>query len=152
MLVALGMRGSGKSRLVAELGTRPGRTGALVLVGECVELAEGELAFSPIIPALRGVMFEDAAGVGGVGRSAAGGAGRTVAGAGSRRGAPPAVVRGRVPFLLDWPAPPVLLVVEDVHWVDRACAIYFGFLVPNARRDALVLAIFWPDELLAVIR
>ena len=42
MLVA-GDAGIGKSRLVAELGTRARATGALVLVGECVELAEGSL-------------------------------------------------------------------------------------------------------------
>ncbi len=52
MLVA-GEAGMGKSRLVAELGTRAEGAGALVLVGECVELAEGELAFLPIISALR---------------------------------------------------------------------------------------------------
>jgi hypothetical protein len=71
MLVA-GEAGMGKSRLVAEFGTRARGAGALVLVGECVELAEGELAFLPIISALRGVMADEAAleGLGGPLRSA----------------------------------------------------------------------------------
>jgi hypothetical protein len=71
MLVA-GEAGIGKSRLVVELGTRARAAGTLVLVGECVELAEGELAFSPIIAALRGVMADAAAleGLGGPLRSA----------------------------------------------------------------------------------
>src|ERR1700733_10110560 len=51
-----GEAGVGKSRLVAELEARAGAAGALVLTGECVELAEGQLAFSPIISALRSVI------------------------------------------------------------------------------------------------
>src|ERR1700688_2878452 len=65
MLVA-GEAGIGKSRLVSELEARAHAGDALVLVGECVELAEGELAFSPIISALRGVM-EDAVTLEGLG-------------------------------------------------------------------------------------
>jgi len=51
-----GEAGIGKSRLVAELEARARGLDALALLGECVELAEGELAFSPIISALRGVV------------------------------------------------------------------------------------------------
>src|SRR6516165_10732574 len=55
-LLVAGEAGIGKSRLVAELEARARGLDALVLLGECVELAEGELAFSPIISALRGVV------------------------------------------------------------------------------------------------
>src|ERR1700680_1450529 len=65
VLVA-GEAGIGKSRLVSELEARAHDADALVLIGECVELAEGELAFSPIISALRGVM-EDAVTLEGLG-------------------------------------------------------------------------------------
>jgi hypothetical protein len=49
-LLIAGEAGIGKSRLVAELEVRVTELGALVLVGECVDLAEGELAFAPIVP------------------------------------------------------------------------------------------------------
>ena len=55
-LLVAGEAGIGKSRLVAELEARARGLDALALLGECVELAEGELAFSPIISALRGVV------------------------------------------------------------------------------------------------
>ncbi|MBV9196257.1 MAG: AAA family ATPase [Solirubrobacterales bacterium] len=55
-ILVAGEAGIGKSRLVAEFETRARAAGAVVLTGECVELAEGELAFSPIISALRRVM------------------------------------------------------------------------------------------------
>jgi hypothetical protein len=47
---------------------------ALVLIGECVELAEGELAFATIISALRGVIEDGRAldGIEGPMRSALG--------------------------------------------------------------------------------
>lgn len=55
-LMISGEAGIGKSRLVAELEARLGEVDARVLVGECVEVAEGELAFAPIVAALRPVM------------------------------------------------------------------------------------------------
>jgi ATP/maltotriose-dependent transcriptional regulator MalT len=122
-----------------------------VLIGECVELAEGELAFSPITSALRDVMGDAAA---------------------LRELEPP--LRAALAAL--WPLPaasagvvggreqlfeavyrvlarlakrrPVLLVVEDVHWVDRSSRDLLAFLVRNARRDAIALVLTYrPDEL-----
>ena len=55
-LMVSGEAGIGKSRFVAEIETRLGKTDAQLLVGECVEVAEGELAFAPIVAALRPVM------------------------------------------------------------------------------------------------
>ncbi|MEA2445032.1 MAG: hypothetical protein QOJ12_2324, partial [Thermoleophilales bacterium] len=48
-----GEAGVGKSRLLAELAVRAADRGTRVLVGHCVELAEGELPYAPIIGALR---------------------------------------------------------------------------------------------------
>ena len=43
---------------------------------------------------------------------------------------------------------PVLLIVEDVHWVDLSSRDLLAFLVRNARRDAIVLMVTYrPDEL-----
>ena len=122
MLVA-GEAGIRKSRLVAELGTRALAAGTLVLAGECVELAEGELAFSPIISALRGVMADAAAleGLGGPLRSA-------LAALWPVPGAVDGVVGGREQLLEGVyrvlaglaERQPVMLIVEDVHWIDQS--------------------------------
>jgi hypothetical protein len=48
-----GESGVGKSRLVAELSVRARSRGMTVLIGECLELAEGELPYAPLIGALR---------------------------------------------------------------------------------------------------
>jgi predicted ATPase len=47
--------GIGKSRLVSEFG-RVAREDALVLVGECLDLADAELPYAPIVGALRPVV------------------------------------------------------------------------------------------------
>ena len=42
----------------------------------------------------------------------------------------------------------MLLIVEDVHWIDRSSRDLLAFLVRNARRDAIALvATYRPDEL-----
>jgi DNA-binding CsgD family transcriptional regulator/tetratricopeptide (TPR) repeat protein len=147
-----GEAGIGKSRLMAELEARAVAAGAMVLVGECLELAEGQLAFAPIVAAFRTVIGE------------------------------PELVAGLDPALRAataalWPAPgpsaalpgqreqlfeavywmlarlaarqPVLLVVEDVHWIDPSSRDLLAFIVHNARRDrVMVLVTYSSDELL----
>jgi predicted ATPase len=49
----VGESGVGKSRLVSELKTRAAADGTRVLSGDCVELGESELAYAPLITALR---------------------------------------------------------------------------------------------------
>src|ERR687891_1676065 len=53
LVLVAGESGVGKSRLVDELSGRARETDALVLVGDCVELGEGELPYAPLIGALR---------------------------------------------------------------------------------------------------
>src|ERR1700758_5556226 len=55
-VVITGDAGVGKSRLVAELARRAGHEGRLGLIGECLELAEGELPYVPIVSALAPVL------------------------------------------------------------------------------------------------
>ncbi len=146
-----GDAGIGKSRLIAEISTRASDAGAVVLIGECVQLAEGERPFAPIISALRPLIEE------------------------------PWLIQGFEPSLLTalsalWPgvcgsASPVagreqlfeavyralarlaarqlvVLIVEDVHWIDPSSRDLLGFLVQNARRDRLaVVATYRTDEL-----
>jgi hypothetical protein len=150
-MVVVGDAGIGKSRLVVELGTRVRATGALVLVGECVELAEGELAFSPIISALRGAMA-DAGAVEGLGRplrSALAALWPVPGAVEDASGGREQLFEGVYQVLARLAErQPVLLIVEDVHWIDLSSRDLLAFLVANARRDPIVLVVTYrPDEL-----
>jgi predicted ATPase len=145
-----GEAGIGKSRLVSELEERARAAGVAVLVGECLELAEGELAFAPIISALRGPM-EDAASVErleGPLRSALAtlwpmaDAGEGVEA--SREQLFEAVYRVLARLA---EATPLLLIVEDVHWVDPSSRDLLAFLVRSARQDRIAVVVTYrPDE------
>ncbi len=148
-LLIAGEAGIGKSRFLNEIEARLGQAKALLLAGECVEVAEGELAFAPIVAALRPVMtYGDAvlelepplrAALAAV-WPALGEAGAT-----SREQLFEAVYRvlarlaeGRL----------VVLMIEDLHWIDRSSRDLLGFLVRNGRRDRLLfVATYRPDEL-----
>jgi DNA-binding CsgD family transcriptional regulator len=150
-MVVVGDAGIGKSRLVVELGTRVRATGALVLVGECVELAEGELAFSPIISALRGAMA-DAGALEGLGRplrSALAALWPVPGAVEDASGGREQLFEGVYQVLARLAErQPVLLIVEDVHWIDLSSRDLLAFLVANARRDPIVLVVTYrPDEL-----
>src|ERR1700750_1956570 len=60
-VVIAGDAGVGKSRLVAELERRAISEGKFVLVGECVELTDGELPYAAVVSALRSVLHHDLA-------------------------------------------------------------------------------------------
>ena len=146
-----GEAGIGKSRLVSELEQRARARDVRVLVGECVELAEGELAFAPVISALRDVMAESAsvAWLEAPQRSALTALwpwlGRMVLGPGSVSSCsrPSTVFSRRVAQ-----ERPVLLIIEDVHWIDPSSRDLLAFLVRNARHDRIaVLTTYRPDEL-----
>ena len=146
-----GEAGIGKSRLVAELEARARGLDALALLGECVELAEGELAFSPIISALRGVV-EDGETLEGLSDPLRG----ALAALWSLPGRAAVVASGReqlfeaVYRVLARLAArrPVLLVIEDVHWIDRSSRDLLAFLVRAARRDPIAVVVTYrPDEL-----
>jgi DNA-binding CsgD family transcriptional regulator/tetratricopeptide (TPR) repeat protein len=154
--LVLGEGGIGKSRLVTEFARRASEEGALVLVGECIDLTEAELPYAPIVGALRAVvrerseleltrLFGAARGelarllpeLGDVGQSVPGSVGQTrlfelLLGVLSRLG------QDR----------PVVLVIEDVHWADSASLDLLAFLVRNQRSERLAILItFRSDEL-----
>jgi DNA-binding CsgD family transcriptional regulator/tetratricopeptide (TPR) repeat protein len=146
-----GESGIGKSRLVAELEARAGTAKVMVLTGECLELAEGQLAFSPIISALRGAM-EDAQALEGLGaplRSALAALWPVAVASGDARGSREQLFEA-VYRVLAWLASrqPLLLVVEDVHWIDASSRDLLAFLVRSARHEAIALVVTYrPDEL-----
>ncbi|HYB26189.1 MAG TPA: AAA family ATPase [Solirubrobacteraceae bacterium] len=150
-VLVTGEAGIGKSRLVSELEERARGRDVRVLVGECVELAEGELAFAPVISALREVM-EDASSVQWL-EAPQRGALATLwpavdtgeSEAGEREQLFEAIYRVLARAAQERT---VLLIVEDVHWIDPSSRDLLAFLVRNARHDRIaVLTTYRPDEL-----
>ncbi len=92
-----GDAGIGKSRLVAELGKRASSRGAVVVTGQCLDVAEGGAPYAPMREVL--AQLDDGGGDGETTRPAE---------------ALPAALR-RVAA-----ERPVVVVVEDVHWADRS--------------------------------
>ena len=90
-----GDAGIGKSRLVAELTKRATTVGAVVLTGQCLDVAEGGAPYAPVHEVLAQLGDGDGDG----GRPAE---------------ALPAALRRRAS------EQPVVLVIEDVHWADRS--------------------------------
>jgi ATP/maltotriose-dependent transcriptional regulator MalT len=151
----VGESGVGKSRLVAELEARAAAGGTRVLSGDCVELGEGELAYAPLVTALRplardgdpvldalpgDIRAELATLLPGLG-----------AGRGRERGAgDQARVFESLLAVLETLArdAPVLLVIEDLHWADASTRAFLRFLAATMGDEPLlVVATYRPDEL-----
>ena len=149
-----GESGVGKTRLVCELARRAGERGVRVLSGDSVELAEGQLAYAPLVTALRQlardrdpvleelpapVRTELAALLPGLGER----------GPRDRRDDQARVFEALL-ALLDALAgeAPVLLVIEDLHWADASTRAFLRFLAAAlADEPILVVATYRPDEL-----
>jgi DNA-binding CsgD family transcriptional regulator/tetratricopeptide (TPR) repeat protein len=146
-VVISGDAGVGKSRLVAELERRSGEEGKLVLVGECLELTEGELPYAPVVAALAPVVRDADAthGLSGehrrhlarlwpelapreVAQSVDGKAGK-----GQLFSALLSLLAG----LAD--EQEVVLVVEDLHWADRSTRDLLAFLLRAGRSERLTV-------------
>jgi DNA-binding CsgD family transcriptional regulator len=155
-----GESGVGKTRLVAELSARARSRAMTVLIGECLELAEGELPYAPLIGALRSLLRE-----------------RSGDEAKELLLSPHGELERLLPELATNPPSqeqpsagegaqarlfeqllsvistaarqaPLLLVIEDLHWADRSTRDFIAFLLRNARQDPLaVLLTYRSDEL-----
>ncbi len=154
-----GESGVGKSRLTNELSGRARARGMSVLVGECLELAEGELPYAPLVGALRSLLRE----------SGEEGMQRLVSSAHSEleRLLPELATEGPKREQQDNAGAqarlfeqlltaianvarqcPLLLVIEDLHWADRSTRDFIAFLVRNARREPIALLLTYrSDEL-----
>ena len=135
VVLVAGESGVGKTRLVSELAARARAQGARVLTGDCVDLGDGELAYAPIVSALRGLSPDELGARRGGPRAAAAPARRP------RGGHESALSQGRVFELLLGllgrlgDAQPLVLVFEDVHWADRSSRDFLSFFVRNARHQ-----------------
>jgi tetratricopeptide (TPR) repeat protein len=139
---------------VLELAREAEATGAVVLVGGCLDVGGDTLPYAPLAEALRSLpMALGADELTGVLEGARGELARLVPELGE-----PAVGAAETPparfleLLLGVlhrlaAARPVVLVVEDLHWADRSTRDLLAFLVRNLRRGVMLLLTVRSDEL-----
>jgi DNA-binding CsgD family transcriptional regulator len=151
IVLITGDAGVGKSRLVAELERRAAEKGKLALVGECLELTDGELPYAPIVSALRPVVRDR--------RALAGldeqdlrelarlwpelAPGHRPAPTDGGEGSSKTRMFSLLLQLLDRLAAEreVLFILEDLHWADHSTRDFLAFLVRAGRRDRLRIVI-----------
>ena len=158
-VVVRGEAGIGKSRLVQEATDAARRQGALILVGECLDIGSAGLPYLPIAAALRGLAravapdtLEDLLGPargdlaaivpelaadGPASQVADPGPGTLPSGLGQAR------LFERMLGLFDAlsRAGPTVLVIEDVHWIDRATRDLLTFLSRNLTSERLAIIV-----------
>src|SRR5829696_3858673 len=159
LVLVAGDAGVGKTRLLAEFADQAQQRGARVLTGGCVELGDIGLAYLPVVDALHGLaddpadaelLTEVAATAPAVGRLLRGiqHAGSAVAQASG--GLDQLQVFDAVRALLVGRAgrSPVVVLLEDLHWADRATRDLVAFLARTLRTGRVMLVVSYrSDEL-----
>jgi DNA-binding CsgD family transcriptional regulator/tetratricopeptide (TPR) repeat protein len=170
-VIVAGEAGIGKTRLIAEFAERARARPALVLQGGCLDLADGGMPYSPLTEALRGYLRDLAPervdeilgpareeigrllpGIGDAptrGRKTAAAAAATTETRAAdeptdtRSGLGQARLFGLLLRLLGDLATesPVVLIFEDLHWVDRSTRDLVTFLARNLDRERLLLVL-----------
>ncbi len=149
-MIIAGDAGIGKSRLAAEVCSRAAAEGWQLLSAGCIDLAEGSVPYLALVDALRSLTAEELPPVL----------------EHWRRGEieqattqlPPDTARGRVyAAYLDLlraksAEAPLALVIEDVHWADRATRDLLSYLIrglgtPQFQARIFVLLTYRSDEL-----
>ena len=151
----VGESGVGKSRLVAELERHAAADGTRVLSGDCVELGEGELAYAPLITALRPLVRDGDPVLDGLPDDIRAELATLLPGLSAprereRAGGDQARVFEALLAVLEGLSrdAPVLLVIEDLHWADASTRAFLRFLAPTLDDEPLlVVATYRPDEL-----
>jgi DNA-binding CsgD family transcriptional regulator/tetratricopeptide (TPR) repeat protein len=159
LVLVAGDAGVGKTRLLVEFADRARQRGSRVLVGGCVELGDIGLAYLPVLDALRGLVNdpEEADLVAEVAATAPG-LGRLLPGIETVRPTGALVGDGqdqlqvfdavRALLLRRAQPSPVVVVLEDLHWADRASRDLIGFLARTLRSGrVLLVASYRSDEL-----
>jgi DNA-binding CsgD family transcriptional regulator/tetratricopeptide (TPR) repeat protein len=155
VVLVSGDAGVGKTRLLLALADRAHRRGMRVLMGASVELGDIGLPYLPVVDALRGLADdpEEARLLAGAATTAPG-LGRLLP------GIEPARPTGDAPDQLQVldavravlvgrsERSPVVLVLEDLHWADRATRDLVAFLARTLRAGRVTLAVSYrSDEL-----
>jgi len=150
-----GESGVGKTRLVREFERRSSEEDALVLRGEAVEEADGELPYAPLIGALRPLVRARHPALAALGRGSRAQLAALLPGLDEEAGAsdgndPLAQVRlfeGLLELLdLLSEERPVVLVLEDLHWADRSTRTFVDFLARSLRRERVVLVLSYRTD------
>jgi DNA-binding CsgD family transcriptional regulator len=159
LVLVAGDAGMGKTRLLLEFADRAQQRGWRVLVGGCVELGDIGLAYLPVVDALRGLVedpeeadlvAEVAATAPGLGRLlpevARSGPTGALAGDGLEQQQVFDAVRALL--LRRSQRSPMVVVLEDLHWADRASRDLIAFLARTLRTGRVtVVASYRSDEL-----
>jgi DNA-binding CsgD family transcriptional regulator/tetratricopeptide (TPR) repeat protein len=159
LVLLAGDAGVGKTRLLAEFADRAAGHGVRVLVGGCVELGDIGLAYLPVVDALRGLaedpaeaelLAEVALIAPGLRRLLPGVAGPAPTDGQAEVGLDQLQVLDAVRAVLLGCAErsAVLMVLEDLHWADRATRDLVAFLARTLRSGrVLLVASYRSDEL-----
>jgi DNA-binding CsgD family transcriptional regulator len=159
VVLLAGDAGVGKTRLLAEFADQAQQREARVLAGGCVELGDIGLAYLPVVDALRGLaddpadaelLTEVAATAPAVGRLLRGIQHAGPAVAQPSEGLDQLQVFDAVRAVLVGRAgrSPVVLVLEDLHWADRATRDLIAFLARTLRTGSVLLVVSYrSDEL-----
>jgi DNA-binding CsgD family transcriptional regulator/tetratricopeptide (TPR) repeat protein len=158
VVLLAGDSGVGKTRLVREFERRVSdRDDILVLRGEAVEEADGELPYAPLIGALRPLVRSRDAALTALSRGTRAQLAALVPGLEEE---PPATDRGDASAqvrlfeglleLIDVLSEdrPLVLVLEDLHWADRSTRTFVDFLARSLRTERVMLLLSYrTDEL-----
>jgi DNA-binding CsgD family transcriptional regulator len=148
-----GESGVGKSRLADELVERARATGALVLVGDCVELGEGELPYAPLLGALRPMLRDEHPALEALPDPLRAALAAVLPGYGDRSAdgdyAQASVFEALLALLEALSEKrTVLLVIEDLHWGDSSTRSFLSFISRMLCNQRLMLvATYRSDEL-----
>ena len=159
VVLLAGDAGVGKSRLLSRFIDRAKQRGVCVLAGGCVELGDIGLAYLPIVDALGGLVEQAAdaellaevaatspglgrllPGIGGVGP-----AGSVEVGDGLEQLWVFEAVRSLLVRRSEWS--PVVMVVEDLHWADRATRDLIAYLARMRSGRVLLVGSYRSDGL-----
>ncbi|HEX6714337.1 MAG TPA: AAA family ATPase, partial [Thermoleophilaceae bacterium] len=152
-----GDSGIGKTRLASALLERAEAAGAVTMTGECLELAEAELPYAPIVAALRPLARERHPVLDELGAAERSELGRLlpmVDAPDADREQSGAAAQSRLfealLALLDalGRSGPAVLVIEDLHWADSSTRSFVSFLARSLSDErVLVIATYRSDEL-----
>ena len=128
-----GEAGIGKTRLLTEFAARASAGGARVLIGNCIELGDGELPHAPLAAILRQLERE----LGPDESSPPCSGPRARSWTRRRRTAR----RGRLELVLAMlgrlgELAPAVIAIEDLHWADRSTRDLLAYLIRSLRRGA----------------
>jgi predicted ATPase len=155
VVLVAGDAGVGKTRLLLALADRARRLGMRVLMGACVELGDIGLPYLPVVDALReladdpeeaGLLTGAALTAPVLGRLLPGIEPAGLAGGDLDQLQVLDAVRAVLVGLAE--RSPVVLVLEDLHWADRATRDLVAFLARTLRSGRVTVAVSYrPDEL-----